>query len=198
MCQWRVRNGQDQHGAQGGTSEPLGLSWSRERPSSSSSSPPYLLVCSICLESRNLEVSIGVAFKPTVFYLLVVKTRRTRLLLLRACLPVQARYVIVCVWKRCNKTFTGWRCTILAARLIYWSWNQTMWVRWCNVQLLLSGDKLGSRFGSQTQSWGRSCDFFVIYGNIPVSTRLNSSWHPKTALLPLSVFILPHLPYIPF
>lgn len=48
MCQWRVRNSQDQRGAQGGTSEPLGLSWSRERLSSSSSSP-YLLVCSIYL-----------------------------------------------------------------------------------------------------------------------------------------------------
>lgn len=168
MCHWRVRNSQDQHGAQGGTSEPLGLSRSRERPSSSSSSfssSPYLSVCSVYLESRNLEVRVGVAFKLTVFHLIVVKTRyKTRLLLLRECLPIQAWYVMVCAWKRCNNINTGGRCTILAARLIEWNWNQTMWVRWCNVQLLLSVDQLGSRFGSQTQSRGRSSDFMTSVG----------------------------------
>lgn len=140
MCQWRVRNSQDQHGAQGGTSELLGLSWSRERPSSSSSSSsPHLSEGSIYLESRNLEVSIGAAFKPTVFHLLVVKTRyKTRLLLLFA------NTSMIC--DSCNNIYTGARCAILAARLIEWNWNQTMWVRWCNVQFLLCFYQLGSRF----------------------------------------------------
>lgn len=72
---------------------------------------------------------------------------------------MQAWHVIVCAWKRCNNIYTGGRCTILAARLIEWNWNRTMWLKMVQCAAF-------------TQCWSTRKLFWITNWDVPLTSWL--------------------------